>query len=215
MLQNDTNIKLNKSLSGNTGFPLSVEGQNGEQEPISNGTGIGIRQHDDVMLSYGYSRKITKKFTLPSGQFGVLTLRVPAGLNHHAESRFVQAYNAPVNFKIIIGKVIGDLPAVVDTVPAFNQKYAVLDPSTQSIVEYRGVHAANPIGTTDANNTIDDLNLYATTGKGVIASTSQAFASVSGRYYTALETERIIVALFENIDSADADVEFIYEWHEF
>lgn len=215
MLQNDTNAKLNKSLSGETGFPISAVGQDGELESISNGKGLGVRQHDDVMLSYGYSRKVTKKFSLNNGDYAVISLRVPDGLVHHAESRFVQAYNSSVNFKIVIGKVIGDLPAVVDTLPVFNQKYAVLDPSTQSIVEYRGTSATNPIGTVDENNTIDEIDIYATTGQGVRVSTADAFASVKGRYYDGVGSERIITALFQNIGSAQAEIIFIYDWHEF
>jgi len=197
------------------GTQILVKGQNGIIDEVSNGKGLGIKQHDDVMLSYGYSRKVTKKFTLPSGQFGVLVLRVPEGLVHHAEGRFIQCYNAPVNFKVVIGKTLNDLPALVETLPAFNQKYAVLDPTTKTIIEYRGTHAANPIGTVDADNTIDDLNLYAETGQGTRASSAQAFSSLTGRYYDGVDSERIIVALFENIDSADATIEFVYSWHEF
>ena len=93
---------------------ISTIGQDGESKPVSQGKGIGVRQHDDVMLSFGYSHKITKIVEIPAGQFAVVTLTIPVGLNHHVEGRYLESYNGILKVNVTLGLSEGNLPAVVD-----------------------------------------------------------------------------------------------------
>lgn len=189
---------------------ISTIGQDGKATLVSQGIGIGIRQHDDVMLSYGYSRTSHIEFQLGAGQFALVALEIPADLNHHAEDRFVEAYNSPVDVKIIPNWG-GVLPGVVSTLPAFNQKGATLDAVVQSILTFRGTNiVVDPIAPTP-QETIDHVILRAVTGQGIRASSKDIFTSVTGRYYY----EGFHVALFENIGAAIADITYQYNWHEF
>jgi len=190
---------------------LRIRGQNGTPYNVSQGIGLGIREHDDVMLSYGYSRKVTKVLTIPNNYFAVITLRIPEGLKHHSESRFVESYNGILNITVIIGLSEGDLPPVVNQIPAFNEKGASYDPDVKSIFEWRGVHISNPItATITPENSIDTLHLHATSGNARQAGEAQS-SSVKGRYYT----EGIYTLLVENKTNDDVEFTYIYGWHEF
>jgi len=189
---------------------ISTIGQSGDSSPVSQGIGIGIRQHDDVMLSYGYSRTTHIDFQLDAGDFALVVLEIPADIKHHAEGRIVEVYNSPVDVKIIPDWQ-GVLPAVVSTLAAFNQKGASYDPDVLSIFTFRGTNiAADPIVPT-AQQIIDHVIIRAETGQGNTASTKEAFSSVTGRYYF----EGFHVALFEDIGAETADISYHYNWHEF
>ena len=190
---------------------LKVRGQTGKIYNVSHGVGLGVRQHDDVMLSYGYSHKITKIVTIPANQFAVMTLNMPSGLKHHSESRFVEAYNGILDVKVIVGLLEGDLPVAINQIPAFNEKYAVLNPLVKSIFQWRGVHATNPItGLIDDTTTVDEFHLHATSGNARQAGEASS-SSVKGRYYTT----GINTLLVENKSNADVEFTYIYGWHEF
>ena len=189
---------------------LMTIGQTGEPTLVSQGTGIGIRQHDDVMLSYGYSRVAHIDIQLDAGEFALIVLEIPAGLKHHAESRLIEAFNSPVDVKVIPNWE-GALPAVVSTLSAFNQKYATYDPDVKSIFKFRGTNiVVDPIAPSD-DQIIDHVILRAVAGQGQRASSKDQFASVTGRYYD----EGFHVLLLENIGNATADIMYLYNWHEF
>jgi hypothetical protein len=189
---------------------LMVVGGDGEPYPVTQEAGLGIREHDDVMLAAGYSRTAHIDFQLNAGQFAVVVLTLPADIEmHHAESRSVHAFNSPVDVKIVPNWT-GALPAVVSTLAAFNQKGAYYDPNVKSVLTFRGTNiAVNPINPT-LLQVIDHVILRATTGQGVRVSSEDEFASVTGRFYY----EGKHVALFQNIGSAVADISYRYNWHE-
>lgn len=191
---------------------LRVFGKDGRPYDITQGIGLGIRQHDDVMLSWGYSHKVSKIVTIPANDFAVITLTIPEELNHHAEKRFLEAYNGILDIKIIIGLEEANLPSVVNQIPAFNQKGPYLNEDVQSIFHWRGTHASNPItgvAVTD-QNILDELHLHGTTGNSRTAGEATSSA-VQGRYYT----EGIWTVLFENKSNANVELTYIYDWHEF
>lgn len=193
---------------------LRVIGQDGNLVEVSQGFGLGIRQHDDIMLAFGYSRKTTKKFTLPAGEFVAITLDVGSALTlHHAENRYVGTYNGNLDFKVIVGKTISDMTGTPSRMSAFNQNGATLDPAVQSLFDYYPPSAVNPVGgVINEANTIDELTIYSATGQGVRVSSSNEFSTVQGRHYSPGD---FIVALFENVSDADIVVEYVYAWHEF
>jgi len=189
---------------------LRVIGQDGLPIAVSQGVGLGVRQHDDVMLSYGYSRTAHYNFQLASGQYALITLTIPAGISHHAESRVVEAYNSQVDVEII-PNYLGALPAEVAPMYAFNQKGAAYDPLVKSIFSFRGTNIATvPITNTD-QEVIDHLILRALTAQGSKSSSQSEVSSVTGRYYY----EGTHVVLFHNTGAGLADISYRYNWHEF
>lgn len=191
---------------------LRVFGKDGKPWEVTQGKGLGIREHDDVMLSFGYSHKVTKIETLSAGEFLVITLEVPSDLNHHAENRFLEAYNGILEVKIIADLLESELPAVVSQIPAFNQIGPVLNPDVKSIFSYRGIHATNPItGTVDDDTTVDQIHLHGETGRGFRSAGASSSSDVQGRYYK----EGIHTVLVENVSNADVEFTYIYKWHEF
>ena len=196
------------------GVELLVVGQDGKTTPVSNGFGLGIRQRDDVMLAYGYSRKTTKRFSIPASEFAAITLTVGEALRlHHAESRFIESYNGSLNLKIIVGKTVSDMSGVPSRMQAFNQNGATLDPNVKSLFDFYAATVGNPVGgVIDETNTIDDFTLRGQTAQGVRASSADIFASVRGRHY---DPGDFVIALFENPNGATIDVTYSYDWHEY
>lgn len=194
------------------GMNILVEGKGGEQIAVQQGVGLGVRQHDDVMLSWGYSHKVTKIVEIPAGDFVVISLTVPSGLSHHAEARIVGAYNGILETRVILGLTPAQLPAVVEQLPAFNEKGPYRNDNVQSIFEYRGIHTSDPLnGLYDEQNSIDQIHLHATTGQGVNIGGVNTTSNVSGRYYE----EGTYVFLAENVSNATVELTYIYSWHEF
>jgi len=196
-------------------FPLPIQlftvGVDGEAHEEKRGTGLSIRQHDDVMLASGYSRVTHYDFSLDAGEFAIIVLDMGSAKSHHAESRTVSTYNSDIDVKVIPNYVGGGVPAVVSAMRAFNQKGGYYDPDVDSVFTFRGTNiAVNPLTIGDTT-IIDHITLRADTGKGNIASSKDLFASVTGRYYY----EGQHVALFENTGAGVAYVTYQYNWHEF
>lgn len=195
---------------------LMVVGQDGVNEIVSNGMGLGIKQHDDVMLQYGYSRSTRVSKTIPSGEFLIIRLDInePTNLQHHVEDRFVSTYDSSVNFKVVEVSNDGEFPASPIPMIIRNKNgVAVETPGVNVKAEFNtyAVQATNPITLNDAN-TVDDLNIYASAGQGNQASTEGAFASAKGRHYDVNKTYAVI---FENIGLTDTFLQYIYDWHEY
>ena len=196
---------------------LTNIGQDGTPDEVSQGGGIGTRTHDDVMLSWGYSRKVTKIVEIPSDDWVVITLTVPAGLNHHAEKRYLESYNGILEIRIITDLVEADLPASEEIMRPFNQKLAAYDPSTLSVFNYRGIHTSNPIAAEKITEftEMDKIHIHAQTGNARQAS-EESNSAVKGRYYTGPESgTKIWTVLVNNISNATVEFTYIYNWHEF
>lgn len=195
-------------------FPLPIQlyTQDGDDvHEVGRGTGISIRQHDDVMLSKGYSNKVTQIVDIPAGDFLVITLETDGTFSHHAEQRFVESYNGILEVKVITGLVEVDLPTSEGQIPAFNQKTAALNPDVKSIFKYRGIHSSNPItGTVDDNNTMDQFHLHAVSGNARQAGEADS-SSVQGRYYN----NGLWTVLVHNSSNTTVEFTYIYSWHEF
>lgn len=186
-------------------------GQDGESQPVSQGFGLGTREHEQVMLAYGYSNKVNKIIEIPGNDFAVISLKIPANLTHHAEQRFLEAYNGAVNIKVMSGILESNLPASISSLPVFNQKTALYNPSALSVFNDRGIHTSNPIlGTILDTNIIDEINIYGTTGNARTA-TEASSSSVKGRYYP----EGIYTLLIENLTNSPVTFTYIYDWHEY
>lgn len=192
---------------------LRVIGKGGIPEYVSNSFGLGIRQHDDVMLAWGYSRQITKIVEIPSNNWVVVSLTVPSGVTHHAESRFLEAYNGILEATVVIGlDKDTEVPVVVEQIPAFNQLGPTLDPDVLSVFEYRGVHASNPItGTINDSTTVDNIHLHATTGQGSKQAGESSSSDVRGRHYK----PGFYTVLVHNTSNATVELTYIYKWHEY
>lgn len=187
-----------------------VHGQNGIYT-VSQGIGLGIRQHNDVMIAFGYSRKVTKRITLQAGEYACITLTIPDGLNHHAEYRNVSVYNSPCDVAIV-PNYLGTLPAVVEQLTAWDQRGATIDVNVKSVFEYRGTQTTNPIDITpDETNAIDSGTLRATESQGVRSASSETEEAIKGRYYYS----GTHVVWVHNIGTTPAYIQYEYGWHEF
>ena len=111
---------------------------------------------------------------------------------------------------MIVGLLEANLPAIVDQIPAFNEKGPYYNPAVKSIFEWRGLHTSNPVTGITVNNTIDSLHLHATNGNARQAGEASS-SSVKGRYYT----EGIYTLIASNITNDDVEFTYIYSWHEF
>jgi len=207
MLQNDTNIKLNKSLSGNTGFPISAIGQDGEQEAISNGKGLGVRQHDDVMLAYGYSKKTWLEVTIPAGQSAVIKVTVPSNIQHHAESRALETSEESIRIQVLKDAIDGEFPAVVATMPVINQREDLL-PNKLANFEYCGLILTASVPSSGEEQT--NFPLFTASGVGQSTSPAQS-GSVKGRY----SSEGLKAVIISNISANPTTVYYQYDYHEF
>lgn len=194
------------------GVQISTLDENGDSKFISNGTGLGVKQHDQVMLQYGYTNKVQKKsIEIPSGDYACITLEVPSGLNHHAEFRVISAYNSECEFALV-PNYTGTLPAIVQTLTVWNEQGPTINNSALSVFAYRGVQSANPIDFVPTDQTTPEyMVLRATSGQGIRVASSDGDASVQGRYYY----PGIHVVRIKNTGSADAVFDYTYQWHEF
>lgn len=207
MLQNDTNIKLNKSLSGDAGFPISTTGQSGEQETVSQGVGLGVRQHDDVMLAYGYSKKTWLEVTIPNGQAAVIKITVPPDIQHHAESRILSTSAETIRIQVLKDAVDGEFPAVVATMPVVNQRED-LTANKLTNFEYCGLPLIANVPSTGEEQT--NFPLYTASGIGTSTSPAQS-GSVKGRY----SDEGLKAVIISNVSGNPTTVYYQYDWHEF
>lgn len=191
---------------------LTTLNKYGEYAPVSEGFGLGIREHDDVMLEYGYSRVTTKRFTIPAGYYSAITLTVPENLYHHAENRLVSTYNGDLELSIVIGKTAVDMVGTPSRMVAFNEVGPVVDSNVQSLFDYYAPASTIRVGgTVDETNSMIPTVLRASTGQGNRASSKDQFSELSGRTYLA----GFYVVNMHNPTNADIEVEYTYAWHEY
>ena len=79
---------------------LYMQGKNGVMGSVTQTSGLGIREHDDVMLSYGYSKYTKLEKTLGANESMVMKITVPENIAHHAESRLVITNNESVRIRV-------------------------------------------------------------------------------------------------------------------
>lgn len=176
--------------------------------------GLGIREHDDVMLSMGLSWTVHHDVDIPAGQYVLIRLRVPEGLSHHAENRYVEAYNNRCQVWVI-PNYEGSYPAGEEELVAWNQRGPIMG-GNKSIFSVWAPQAGLPIDfdpALDVNKALsmDHADLEATAGTFFSASSSQAFESLKGRYY--YPNDHLL--LVKNGTGDTATFEYIYGWHEF
>lgn len=188
---------------------LKVFGQGGDIYSVSQGIGLGIREHADVMLSWGYSRKTYIHVLVPAGQSLIVKAVIPEGLKHHAEARVLLSANANVEFKIYKGVTPANIPAVVSVMPIVNQKGPSLITNTAGTTyEYCGLVTTNPIV---SGGLIDDYPLYTNVAQGNVRSAPTSISGVTGRYYDP-STYAVVI---KNTGSEASYIYYEYRWHEF
>lgn len=179
------------------------------------GKGFGIKQHDEVMLEYGFAKKVQIEDDLTAGQYKLITLAVVEGASHHAEKRFAEAYGGIAEIWVI-PNYDGSLPAGSVLEPIWNQKGPYLVPEADQLSSFRSWPATGtlPIDfdpALDANRSkwMDHKELYGAAGQGNQASSADAFSDVAGRYYLPA-THVVLIKATES-----CHIHYQYSWHDF
>lgn len=192
---------------------IQTIGKDGESEDVSQGFGLGIRQHNDVMLSYGYSRFTRDEKTLTSGDFMVIRLNVGDVDQHHAEDRVVTSSEGSLRFYVYdVTDNTGLFPASPTNMPIINEKGPVIEtPGVDVVGEFFDypVQGSNPFAALDP---IDEIPLNSDPGGLLQADGSGIFSEVEGRHYTA---DRVYAVVVEKIGTGSTDVYYRYGWHEY
>lgn len=189
---------------------LEVFGKNGVVRVVSQGFGLGIRQHDDVMLAFGYSRVASKDFTVPTTDFLVLRLDVNDVKLHHLESRLLGS--SAGNIRIRLYNVTGNenlFPATPTALDIYNQKY--LTKETIGVDVRAGIYSY-PIQTTNPFSGLEPIinrPIYTPTTGGPI--TPAENMTNKGRHYEPNQTYALVI---ENISNGSSVIYYEYNWHE-
>jgi len=189
---------------------LTVFGKDGKIEHVNQGIGLGIMNHNDVMLKYGYSRKTYLEATIPAGQFLVIRVVLPSNINHHAEGRILETFGTSIRYRVYKDVVNANFPAQVSLMPILNERGADLITlsTTGSVFSYHGVSVNNPIV---SGTLIDNYPVWVLEGAGNRAGSPEASQSVGGRYYYP-STYAVVI---QNIGTISTQIYYQYEWHEF
>lgn len=188
---------------------LRIFGKNGEIYDVNQGIGLGIREHDDVMLAWGWSRKTYVEMSIPANQFATIKAVIPADWHHHAENRIIESNNGSVRFRIYKDVLDANFPALVSTMPITDEKGPFDVTSTAATkYTYHGTSVANPIV---SGWLIDNYPLFTAETQGNQARAPQTSQSIKGRYYYP-STYAIVV---QNLSPSTVTVYYQYEWHEF
>ena len=182
-------------------------GQNGVPEDVTQGKGLGVRQHDDVMLAYGYSKKTWLEVIIPTGQAAVIKITVPTAIQHHAEARVLSTESETVRIQVLKDAVDGEFPAVVSTMPVVNQRED-LPTNKLTNFEYCGLVLVAAIPSTGEEQT--NFPLFTASGIGQSTSPSQS-EGVKGRY----SSEGLKAVIISNVSGSPTTVYYQYDWHEF
>lgn len=191
---------------------LKVIGQDGLAQEVSQGFGLGVRQHDDVMLSFGYTRFTRALATIPSGDFFIIRLNINDVNQHHVEQRSLNVEGSSLNFTVIEVDDTTEFPTGPTAMPIINNNGPVIEvPGVDVKAEffYYPIQGVNPF---TLNKVIDDRPVFVEVGAGPFSGSPDFFASAKGRHYTANKTYAVII---ENIGASDAEVYYQYEWHEY
>lgn len=186
---------------------IEVIDRNGEPVLASRGKGIGIKQHDDVMLEYGYSKKTWLSKTIPVGQSLVIKITVPVGIQHHAESRILETKDSDLKVKILIDAVDGEFQSVVSQLPVVNNRED--SPVNQlTIFEDCGTILTANVPSTGVLQA--DFPIWVSAG--VPASVSPAHsASLKGRY----SSSGLKALIITNLGADPTEIYYQYDYHEF
>ena len=189
---------------------LRVFGEKGDIHYVNQGIGLGIREHDDVMLGWGLSRKTFMEMVIPAGQFGTIKAVVPPTLNHHAENRIIESSGGSIRFRIYKDVDSANFPAQVSVMPITDERGPLLitDTTDGTKYTYHGTSVANPIV---SGWLIDNYPLFTAETQGNQARAPQTSQSIKGRYYYP-STYAVVV---QNISNVPVTVYYQYEWHEF
>ena len=210
----DNQVKeISVDSEGNLNAQLVTLGKDLTPEPVSNGFGIGVRQHDDVMLAYGYSRFTRYEISVPVGDFLVLRLDVNDASFHHAELRTVGTSAASLRLKTYIATGNENLfPANPITLPKFNQIGLIEEVTGLDVKAGLFAYPINQTNPFSALTAADNVSLYTAPGGGPIDPSPDNFPSVKGRHYLPNETYALVI---ENIGSEVSVVYYQYDWHEY
>lgn len=191
---------------------LTIWGKGGKQYQVNHGIGLGIRQHDDVMLAWGYSRNTRHEMNLTAGQFMVIRLNVNTVKLHHAEDRILSTEKGSVRVKVydVTGNE-GSFPASPTAMTIFNQ-----NPPQQETggVDCQAEFFSYPAQASDpfaGLTPIDNVPLWVPSGGGPVSPSPDTFPSVKGRHY---QSDRVYALVVENINGSETDVYYQYAWHE-
>lgn len=200
---------MGATFTGHTySFLMQVLGIDGEPEDVSQGYGLCVRQHDDVMLSSGFSKFVSSNFSLTSGQFAILRLDTGDVVAHHSENRYLSVYDGSAKFSIIEVDDDTEFPANPIELNIINKQGPEILTGTKAKVYTYAVQSSNPF---TMNKVFDDeVPVYGAVGRGFSASQEGTFSAVRGRHYTPNKTYAIII---ESLDSID--VHYRYEWHDY
>lgn len=189
---------------------LTVGGKNGGIDYVSQGFGLGIREHDDVMLAWGYSRKTYLEVTIPTNQFAVIKTVIPEGLTHHAEGRILFSSGGSTRLRVYKNVTPANFPTQVSLLPILNEKYAELITLTTdgTIFTYHGVSASNPIVSGDL---VDNYPIFAEDGQGNNSGSPAISESLRGRFYD----DGTYAVVIQNISNTSLTVYYQYNWHEY
>ena len=193
---------------------ISTLNDDGDATLVSQGFGLGIRQHNDVMLAYGYSRYVKHELTLADGEFMILRLDVGNINQHHAENRFVGSEAGSLRVKIYdtTGSE-GLYPASPIAMTSINQKGPIVETPGVDVVGAFFNYAANLTDPFNATLTaIDNDPLWTDAGGGPVDPSPAQFPEVQGRYYLANKTIAVVI---ENISGDPTTVTYRYQWHEY
>jgi len=183
-------------------------GQDGKENILSQGIGIGVRQHDDVMLSYGYSKKTWLEITIPGGDTAVIKITVPANIQHHAEGRILSSTEENLRVRVLKDAVDGEFPLVVSTMPVVNQRED-FNVNKLTNFEYCGNVSGGAIPSTGEEQS--NFPLYVSAGGFFSPTVVGENKSIKGRY----SSEGLKAILIENTGTGATTVYYQYDWHEF
>lgn len=196
---------------------LKTLDEDGNPSEVSQGFGIGVRQHDDVMLSWGHSKTtVLNDITIPSGEFLILRLNTGAFLNyHHTENRSITTQGASV--KVQLYEVD---PSEVNLFPTNPQQLKVVNENGPLVEDGAGfaeffsyaVQASNPFaGLPEARTYLPIfVRVQENTGPAT-RDISNGFASIKGRHYTA---NKIYALVIQNVGTQNTIFDYLYSYHE-
>jgi len=211
--------------SGSLGAQIYNLDQDGKSVPVSQGGGLGTRQHNQVMLQMGLSSQANDMFVIAPNQTMYIALTVPPGRVHHAESRYMEMFRESgddsVDFDLLLGYTEGQIPggAEDETLTIFNQKGPVVDATATSTVKvYLDRGAISPLPT--KSQIMDPKTFRIDAGLGNAASVRDAFASLQGRHYGELPDGTYpgvtIIQRFRNNGNTAVYIDaWNYLWHEY
>lgn len=201
-------------ISGGARTIMQNIGQNSQVSDVSQGIGLGIRQHDDVMLAWGLTKVVQHEVSIEPNEYVLIELTVPVGATHHAEGRFLESFNEHCEFWVI-PNYEGSVPVSGVNMTIWNEKGPYID-GNLSTFQYWDPQLTLPIDFDPAldinrDKWIGHADLRGSTGQGVRASSADRFIGLVGRHYDPGRH----MALTKNVGVDTAKFTYQYRWHDF